>query len=79
MHRLLMLGTLGAAVVLGAANAYAIPASSPYAIAEPQAVDGAMGMYQGGMSEGRAAYVDQDTTMWRGPTWAESTAYSRGK
>ena len=39
MRNLLLLGTIGAALAFGAANAYAIPANSPYALAEPQAVE----------------------------------------
>jgi hypothetical protein len=75
----LIIATLGASIALGAANAYAIPASSPYALAEPQAIDGAMQNRQGSMVEGRAGFVDDSATMRRGPTWEESTAYSHGK
>jgi len=73
MRNLLLLGTIGTALAFGAANAYAIPANSPYALAEPQAVDSAM-------NEGRAA-LDQDSAMTarRGPSWEESTYFSRGR
>jgi hypothetical protein len=73
MRKLILLGTIGMSVVFGAANAYAITANSPYAIWEPQAVDVQM-------NEGRAAYDENGAMIGRrGPTWEESTAYSRGK
>ena len=73
MRKLVLLGAIGMALALNAASAFAITANSPYAIWEPQAVDSTM-------NEGRAAY-DQNGMMigGHGPTWEESTAFSRGK
>jgi hypothetical protein len=73
MRNLLLFGTVGAAIVVGAGGAYAIPSNSPYAIWEPQAVEAQM-------SEGRAAY-DQGSAAGapQRPSWEESTYYSRGK
>ena len=72
MRKLILLGTIGMSLAFGAANAFAITANSPYAIWEPQAVDVQM-------NEGRATY-DENAAMIgaRGPSWEESTAYSRG-
>jgi hypothetical protein len=73
MRKLILLGTIGMALVLNVASAYAITANSPYAIWEPQAVESTM-------NEGRAAYDENGVmTGAHGPTWEESTAFSRGK
>jgi hypothetical protein len=66
MRNLLMAGTAGLFLALGAASAYAVPQNSPYAtMAPPGAVDGyTQGngpMYNDEpMVEGRSAYVDPD-------------------
>jgi hypothetical protein len=76
MRNLLLAGTAGLFLALGAATAYAVPPNSPYAtMVPPGAVDGATqddgavyadqgyGYYDGnpsGAIEGRAAFVDSD-------------------
>jgi hypothetical protein len=72
MRNLLLAGTAGLFLAIGAASAYAVPQNSPYAtMVPPDAVDGYSGSYgeQGpiyadpgydGMTEGRAAYVDPE-------------------
>jgi len=75
MRNAILIGTIGAALTLGAANAYAFPPSSPYAIWNPQGVDQ-------GFVEGRAASIDgsgmgQETTVVQNPE--VYTYYSRGK
>jgi hypothetical protein len=94
MRKLFLIGSAAAALTLGAASAYAIPPNSPYAIWEPQAVDGQMAppaYDQGGPSllnpfglfEGRSAYVAPDSapdmTPWQATTTEDSTFYSRGR
>ncbi|WP_158815577.1 hypothetical protein [Methylocapsa sp. S129] len=81
MRKFLLLGTIGAAVALGAANAYALPSSSPYALSEPQAVDSYTqpDSGYGAMNEGRAAFVQGGVSGWSGPSYEDSTYYSRGK
>jgi|HubBroStandDraft_1064217.scaffolds.fasta_scaffold598549_1 hypothetical protein len=75
MRNAILIGTIGAALAFGAANAYAFPASSPYAIWSPQGVDQ-------GFVEGRAAYVDGNGMAY-GPTFVQNpedyTYYSRGR
>lgn len=53
MRHAILIGAIAAALAFGAANAYAFPSSSPYAIWNPQGVDH-------GFAEGRAAYVDNN-------------------
>jgi len=73
MRKLILLGTIGISLALNAASAFAITANSPYAIWEPQAVESTM-------NEGRAAYDENGAMIGsRGPSWEESTAFSRGK
>ena len=79
MRKFLLIGTAATSLVFGAAGAYAIPANSPYATWEPQAVDPGVA---GPMNEGRSAYVDgQDAyaPVATIPTPEDSTYYSRGK
>jgi hypothetical protein len=67
MRNLLLAGTAGLFLALGASGAYAVPPNSPYAtMVPPGAVDGAPPYDEpvygdgdaGPMIEGRAAYVD---------------------
>ena len=72
MRNILLAGTTGLFLALGAASAYAVPQNSPYAtMVPPGAVDGDAGPYgqqypaypdsgypDGYMTEGRSAYVD---------------------
>jgi hypothetical protein len=64
MRNLLLAGTAGLFLTLGAAAAYAVPQNSPYAtMVSPDAVDGySTDNYpnygNSGMIEGRSAYVD---------------------
>jgi hypothetical protein len=73
MRSLLLAGTAGLFLALGAASAYAVPPNSPYAtMVPPGAVDGYQqngAVYPGygnddsdspGIVEGRAAFVDPD-------------------
>jgi hypothetical protein len=69
MRNLLIAGTAGLFLTLGAANAYAVPANSPYAtMVPPGLVDGATAPdnsmdYMGSdpnLVEGRSAYIDPD-------------------
>ena len=63
MRKMFLLGAAAAALLLGAANAYALPPNSPYAIFVPESVDGAnsgaAGYWNplGAVFEGRSAYV----------------------
>lgn len=92
MQKLLLIGAVGAAVALGSANAYALPANSPYAIWLPQSVDSGVAPMVGEepMREGRSAFVqggpadlqtapgyDYGATNVQTPE--EQTYYSRGK
>jgi hypothetical protein len=77
MRKMLYLGITGAALLLGAASAYALPPNSPYAIWTPHAVDRAMppeGQIYGGPNvygtarresgeriKGQSTYVYPDT------------------
>jgi hypothetical protein len=71
MRNLLLAGTAGLFVALGAANAYAVPQNSPYAtMVPPGAVDGyapddspvyGAPLLADPMVEGRSAYVDPDS------------------
>ncbi|MGD0721151.1 MAG: hypothetical protein ABR970_08900 [Roseiarcus sp.] len=82
MRKLLLLGTIGAAFAFGAAGAYAVPANSPYATFEPQAVDPGLTPDGQLVSEGRSAYVAGGAAygLETGiPTPEDRTYYSRGK
>lgn len=70
MRNLLLAGTAGLFVALGAASAYAVAPSSPYAtMVPPAAVDGYVAPAPvivetpAPIYEGRAAYVEPDGTM----------------
>jgi hypothetical protein len=95
MRNVILIGSTAAALIFGAASAYAIPPNSPYATWEPQAVDGQMapGSYDEsgpnllnplGLFEGRSAYVERDTpapdmTPWQATSPEDSTYFSRGR
>jgi hypothetical protein len=77
LRNAILIGTIGAALAFGAANAYAFPANSPYAIWNPQGVDQ-------GFVEGRAAYVDgngmaYEPTMTQSQSPEDYSYYSRGR
>jgi hypothetical protein len=87
MRKILLLGTTGVVLTLGAANAYAMgggnlsPEASPYAILEPQSVASSI------TSEGRAALTGGDPSFWVGQsetaaplaTPEERNYFSRGR
>ena len=93
MRNILLIGSAATALMFSVAGAYAIPPNSPYAIMQPQAVDGQMGAQANeagafsllnpfGMIEGRSAYVERDNsemTPWQATTPENSTYFSRGR
>jgi hypothetical protein len=95
MRNLILLGSTAAALMFGAVSAYALPPNSPYAIWEPQAVDGQMYpqsygdsgpslLNPFGLFEGRSAYVERegvaaDMTPSQYTSPEDATYFSRGR
>ncbi len=85
MHYVFLAGAVAAAIALGSVSAFALenhnlyPDSSPYSVLTPDSAF-SPAPYQGGMREGRAAFVGDN----RGATPSietpeQSTYYSRGR
>jgi hypothetical protein len=95
MRNLIFIGATAAALMFGAVSAYALPPNSPYAIWEPQAVEGQMYpqsygdsgpslLNPFGLFEGRSAYVEResvasDMTPSQYTSPEDATYFSRGR